>query len=446
MNKVMIVGNGVCGIEAALALRRRDAGGRITARLRRARPLLLAAGAHVRLRRPDDAARHRALRPRALRAHALRARARARARGSTRRASRSSSTDGAQPRLRPAAAGRGLARRGPRPGQAPTAPACTTSSPCATSRASTREARPGQRAVVVGGGLIGVEVAEILHDRGLHVHLRDPRELVLPAGPRRARGGAGRRAHARTTACDVRLGANVEEIRARRRRPPRAASRVAGAEIPCDLVVVRHRRRAQHRLPRRQRGHPLAGRRHRGRTTRCARALPDVWAAGDCANVTWADGSRRPEQLWYTARDQGRVAAASMLGDEVVYRRGTWYNSAKFFDLEYTTAGWVPVLLELGQHARRSGPRRAHLVPARAGPLREPAHRLQGRPRGRASTCWAAAGTTSRSWSGSTSGARSTGCWSTCTRRSSTRSSAPRSACCRGRAAGLRREPCKPAS
>ena len=73
--------------------------------------------------------------------------------------------------------------------------------------------------------------------------------------------------------------------------------------------------------------------------------MAGVWAAGDCANVTWADGSRRPEQLWYTARDQGRVAARSMLGDEVAYRRGTWYNSAKFFDLEYTTAGWVPLCL-----------------------------------------------------------------------------------------------------
>jgi NADPH-dependent 2,4-dienoyl-CoA reductase/sulfur reductase-like enzyme len=73
---------------------------------------------------------------------------------------------------------------------------------------------------------------------------------------------------------------------------------------------------------------------------------PDVWAAGDCANVTWADGSKRPEQLWYTARDQGRVAAASMLGDKVSYARGTWYNSAKFFDIEWTTAGFVPVLLD----------------------------------------------------------------------------------------------------
>ena len=85
-------------------------------------------------------------------------------------------------------------------------------------------------------------------------------------------------------------------------------------------------------------------------------SAPDVWAAGDCANVTWADGSRRPEQLWYTARDQGRVAAASMLGDAATYHRGTWYNSAKFFDLEYTTAGWVPVRLDWDNTPLDPGP------------------------------------------------------------------------------------------
>jgi NADPH-dependent 2,4-dienoyl-CoA reductase/sulfur reductase-like enzyme len=83
---------------------------------------------------------------------------------------------------------------------------------------------------------------------------------------------------------------------------------------------------------------------------------PDVWAAGDCANVTWQDGSRRPEQLWYTARDQGRVAALSMLGDDVAYRRGASYNSAKFFDLEWTTAGWVPPLLNWDNTPLDPGP------------------------------------------------------------------------------------------
>jgi hypothetical protein len=84
--------------------------------------------------------------------------------------------------------------------------------------------------------------------------------------------------------------------------------------------------------------------------------LEHVWAAGDCANVKWLDGSRRPEQLWYTARDQGRLAAAAMLGDEVAYRRGTWYNSAKFFDLEWTTAGWVPALLDWDNTPLDPGP------------------------------------------------------------------------------------------
>jgi hypothetical protein len=72
--------------------------------------------------------------------------------------------------------------------------------------------------------------------------------------------------------------------------------------------------------------------------------------------VAWLDGSRRPEQLWYTARDQGRAAAASMQGDDVRYSRGTWYNSAKFFDLEYTTAGWVPAALHFDNSPVDPGP------------------------------------------------------------------------------------------
>jgi NADPH-dependent 2,4-dienoyl-CoA reductase/sulfur reductase-like enzyme len=70
-------------------------------------------------------------------------------------------------------------------------------------------------------------------------------------------------------------------------------------------------------------------------------SAPDVLAAGDCASVRWFDGSRRPEQLWYTARDQGRVAGRGLLGKRASYTRGTWYNSAKLMDIEYTTAGLV---------------------------------------------------------------------------------------------------------
>jgi NADPH-dependent 2,4-dienoyl-CoA reductase/sulfur reductase-like enzyme len=142
---------------------------------------------------------------------------------------------------------------------------------------------------------------------------------------------------------DVRLGVNVDEILRGPDGRPRAV-KVAGKELSADLVVT-----AIGVIPNTEFLAGSAVKLSKGGAIEVDDALrtsaPDVWSAGDCANVTWADGSRRPEQLWYTARDQGRVAAQSMLGDEVAYKRGTWYNSAKFFDIEWTTAGWVPVLL-----------------------------------------------------------------------------------------------------
>jgi len=58
--------------------------------------------------------------------------------------------------------------------------------------------------------------------------------------------------------------------------------------------------------------------------------------------VPQGDGTARPEPLWYTSRDQGRVAGRQLAGLEASYERGTPYNSAKLMDIEYTTAGLVP--------------------------------------------------------------------------------------------------------
>jgi NADPH-dependent 2,4-dienoyl-CoA reductase/sulfur reductase-like enzyme len=206
-----------------------------------------------------------------------------------------------------------------------------------------REARKGGRAVVIGGGLIGVETAEILHDRGLHVTfvIRESWYFPLALDEKEAALVAE---HLRAHGIEVRLGANVEAIVRAEGGRPCAVRLDTGADVPCDLIVS-----AIGVVPNTAFLAGGAVELSKGGAIEVDDALhtsaPDVWAAGDCANVTWADGSRRPEQLWYTARDQGRVVARSMLGDDVTYRRGTWYNSAKFFDLEWTTAGWVPVCL-----------------------------------------------------------------------------------------------------
>ena len=213
------------------------------------------------------------------------------------------------------------------------------------------EAKPGMRAIVVGGGLVGVEVAEILHDRGLHVVFVIRENWYFPLALEH-REAALVSEHIRTHGIDVRLGVNVDSIRRGAddalegvtfSPAPLAESDETG-KIDGDFVVS-----AIGVVPNTGFLEGTGIERGRGGAIETDDALrtnaPDVWAAGDCATVTWIDGSRRPEQLWYTARDQGRAAASSMLGDEVVYRRSTWYNSAKFFDVEYTTAGFVPVTL-----------------------------------------------------------------------------------------------------
>jgi len=214
-----------------------------------------------------------------------------------------------------------------------------------------REAKPGMRAIVVGGGLVGVEVAEILHDRGLHVVFVIRENWYFPLALEH-REAALVSEHIRTHGIDVRLGLNVDSIR---RGADDAVEGVTFSPAPLaesgetgridgDFVVS-----AIGVVPNTGFLEGSGIERGRGWAIETDDALrtnaPDVWAAGDCATVTWIDGSRRPEQLWYTARDQGRAVASSMLGDEVVYRRSTWYNSAKFFDVEYTTAGFVPVTL-----------------------------------------------------------------------------------------------------
>ena len=59
-----------------------------------------------------------------------------------------------------------------------------------------REARPGMHAAVVGGGLIGVEVAEVLHDRGLHVSFVIREEWYFPVALDRNEADARRGAPA----------------------------------------------------------------------------------------------------------------------------------------------------------------------------------------------------------------------------------------------------------
>ena len=70
--------------------------------------------------------------------------------------------------------------------------------------------------------------------------------------------------------------------------------------------------------------------------------IKDIYAIGDCAEQHKAIGQRRNiEAVWYTGRMMGEVLAQTICGNKMAYNPGHWFNSAKFLDIEYQTYGWV---------------------------------------------------------------------------------------------------------
>jgi NAD(P)H-nitrite reductase large subunit len=70
--------------------------------------------------------------------------------------------------------------------------------------------------------------------------------------------------------------------------------------------------------------------------------LPDVFAAGDCAQVRQPDGTPAPgELLWYVAARMGRVAGANMAGAEECYERAPFLNVSEFCGLDFCGVGSI---------------------------------------------------------------------------------------------------------
>src|SRR5690606_30903433 len=80
--------------------------------------------------------------------------------------------------------------------------------------------------------------------------------------------------------------------------------------------------------------------------------IENIYAIGDCAQQREAIGRRNAvEAVWYTGRMMGETIAQTICGNRLAYKPGHWFNSAKFFDIEYQTYGWVlPTPMEGNVH------------------------------------------------------------------------------------------------
>jgi NAD(P)H-nitrite reductase large subunit len=202
-----------------------------------------------------------------------------------------------------------------------------------------RDTQRISRAVVVGGGLIGVELAEMLHSRGIHVTwlVREARywQSVLPPAE-----SALLAAHIRRHGIDFQENTEVSELLSDAQNRVRAVRTTTGQELPAEWVGVATGVQPNLTLAR---AAGLATDRGILVDSLLETSAPGVYAAGDCAQHRQpAPGEVAVEQLWYTGRMQGETVAHTLCGQPTVYRRGQWFNSAKFFNLEYQTYGRVP--------------------------------------------------------------------------------------------------------
>jgi NAD(P)H-nitrite reductase large subunit len=195
------------------------------------------------------------------------------------------------------------------------------------------------RGVVVGGGLIGVELAEMLHSRGIEplVLVRESRYWASVLPPEESNLVDQQFQENRVP---VRYRTELREILGDAHGRVRAVVTTAGEEIACQWVGL-----ATGVTPNLTLVKTCSIETDRGilvdeylRTS-----VPNVYAAGDCAQHRQpATGQVSIEQLWYTGRMQGETVAHTLSGQPTLYRRGVWFNSAKFFNLEYQTYGQAP--------------------------------------------------------------------------------------------------------
>jgi len=192
-----------------------------------------------------------------------------------------------------------------------------------------------RRAVIVGGGYIGLEAASALRKLGKDVVVLEAMDRVLArvAGEPLSRFfEAEHRAHG----VDVRLGATVERIVGADGRV--SGVRLAdGESVAAEMVIVGIGIAAA--------AAPLLSAGADGANgvlvdAQCRTSLPDIFAVGDCALHAnrFADGALVRLESVQNANDQATVAAKVILGQDAAYDLVPWFWSNQY-DLRLQTIG-----------------------------------------------------------------------------------------------------------
>ncbi len=201
-----------------------------------------------------------------------------------------------------------------------------------------KERRGNIKAVVIGGGLIGISVTEALVKRGVEVTIVEMKDWVL--NTILDKDTAALEAEALFNA-----GVNVITGHTVVRTTSHTADLVSGVtlddgrSLPCDLVIA-----AIGVWPRLDLITGIDVKTNRGIVVdrHMATSSPDIYACGDVAEAyDFVIGDNRLTPVWPNAYEGGRVAGFNMAGRSMEYQGGTVMNALKYFGLNIVSAGLV---------------------------------------------------------------------------------------------------------
>src|SRR6516225_828008 len=179
------------------------------------------------------------------------------------------------------------------------------------SMALREEAGTARRAVVVGGGFIGCEVAASLRGLGVEVVVVEPQPEPLASVLGEQIGALVARLH-RAEGVDVRTGVSVDSVTGQQR--VQKVVLTDGSELETDLVVVG--------IGSRPATDWLEGSGVEvDNGVVCDRvgktSAPHVWALGDVASWQNATGHQTRVEHWSNVAEQARVLVPALLGQEL---------------------------------------------------------------------------------------------------------------------------------
>lgn len=193
-----------------------------------------------------------------------------------------------------------------------------------------------ERAVIVGGGLIGIEMAEMFHSRHIPVTFL-VREDSYWDGVLPKEESAMINRHIVEHGFDLKLNTELKEIIDDGNGKAKGVMTNKGEKIDCGYVGLTAGVRPSIKF---LEGSGIETQRGILVNEFLETNIPDVYAIGDCAQQQDVRPGRRPvEAIWYTGRMMGENVAYNICKKKIAYDPGIWFNSAKFLDIEYQVYG-----------------------------------------------------------------------------------------------------------